>query len=321
MSEQIPHACRAAAALPPGGAIPALGRPVGGSRRSAALAACVVALTVLGGCSMFRSSPSSSPSAAAPSAANGNGAAQSAVTFPARDSASLKEGTFVNLDNLRQMIPGMTKTQVYDLLGPPHFSEGVFGVRTWNYIFNFRTGNGNEFITCQYQLRFDKEMRTEAGNWNRRECADFVFPRPVAAPPPPAPAPVKPAPRQITLGADALFAFDRSDLASISPEGRRRLDEIGKELRSVDVERVRVIGHADRLGSAAYNDRLSEERASTVVRYLVNAGVPSGQISSEGRGSREPVVQCNQRSRSELIACLAPNRRVVIEIHGKAGTS
>lgn len=87
--------------------------------------------------------------------------------------------------------------------------------------------------------------------------------------------PVKPAPRQITLGADALFAFDRSDLASMSPEGRRRLDEIGKELRSVDVERVRVIGHADRLGSASYNDRLSRQRAATVVTYLVNSGVPS----------------------------------------------
>jgi len=300
MPEKNPQACRA-------------------GRRIALLTACVASLAVMSGCSMFRGSSSPSSTAAA-----ADGSAPPAVEFPARESASLKEGTFVNLDNLRQMIPGMTKTQVYDLLGPPHFNEGVFGVHTWNYVFNFRTGNGNEFITCQYQLRFGKDMRTEAGNWNRRECADFVFPRPVAAapaPPPPAPpAPVKPPPRQITLGADALFAFDRSDLASISPEGRRRLDEIGRELRSVNVERVRVIGHADRLGSASYNDRLSRQRAATVVSYLVDSGVPSGQISSEGRGSREPVVQCDQRNRAELIACLAPNRRVVIEIQGKAGT-
>jgi len=304
MQEKTPHARRAGQA----------------GRRLALLTACVASLAVMSGCSMFRSSKEPAPS----SAAAANGSSPPAVEFPARESASLKEGTFVNLDNLRQMIPGMTKPQVYELLGPPHFSEGVFGVRTWNYIFNFRTGNGNEFITCQYQLRFNKDMQTEAGNWNRRECADFVFPRPVAAPPPPpppAPVPVKPAPRQITLGADALFAFDKSDLASISPEGRRRLDEIGKELRSVNVDRVRVIGHADRLGSASYNDRWSRQRAATVVTYLVNSGVSSNLISSDGRGSREPVVQCDQRNRNELIACLAPNRRVVIEIQGKAGSS
>jgi len=89
----------------------------------------------------------------------------------------------------------------------------------------------------------------------------------------------------------------------------------------VNVDRVRVIGHADRLGSASYNDRLSRQRAATVVTYLVNSGVSSNLISSDGRGSREPVVQCDQRNRNELIACLAPNRRVVIEIQGKAGSS
>ncbi|WP_345252466.1 OmpA family protein, partial [Pigmentiphaga soli] len=144
------------------------------------------------------------------------------------------------------------------------------------------------------------------------------------APPPaaaasPAPTP-PPATRVVTLSADALFGFNRSDLGGISPEGRRRLDDLSRELRGVDVQRVRVIGHADRIGSAAYNDRLSQERAASVVRYLVGAGVPSRLVSAEGRGSREPVVQCNQTARAALIECLAPNRRVEIEITGKSGT-
>ncbi|WP_425570208.1 outer membrane protein assembly factor BamE, partial [Pigmentiphaga soli] len=143
------------------------------------LAACLVPLLLMGGCSMFRGSSKPAPQPAS------NGMS---VVFPARDSATFKEGTFVSLDNLRRVIPGLTKPQVYDLLGAPHFHEGVFGVHTWNYIFNFRTGRGNEYITCQYQLHFDKDMKTDAGNWDKRECADLVYPRPAPSTPPPAAA-------------------------------------------------------------------------------------------------------------------------------------
>ena len=45
---------------------------------------------------------------------------------------------------------------------------------------------------------------------------------------------------------------------------------------------------------------------------LVQGGVPAASISAEGRGAAEPIVQCEQRNRRELIACLAPNRRVQI---------
>ena len=79
---------------------------------------------------------------AAASLACGAAYAEDAVTFPARDEAWLKEGTFPNIENLRKMMPGLSKNQVYALLEEPHFSEGFFGVRKWNYIFNFRTGKG-----------------------------------------------------------------------------------------------------------------------------------------------------------------------------------
>lgn len=281
------------------------------------VAAALTMALLTGGCSMFKRS---AQEPAQPAAAQ-----QSAVQFPQRTQASLKEGTFPNVDNLRQMIPGLSKTQVYELIGPPHFREGVFAVRQWDYIFNFRTGRGNEFLVCQYQIKFNQDMKTDTGAWDKRECADIVYPKPVAPPPPPAPVVVAPPPppppappRKITLAADALFAFGRSDIDSISTQGRRRLDDLGRELKAVDVQRVRVIGHADRIGDAATNDRLSQERAATVVRYLVGTGVLSSAITSEGRGAREPVVQCAQRNRNELIACLAPNRRVEVEINGVA---
>ena len=75
------------------------------------------------------------------------------VVFPdIQKSAWLKEGTFPNLDNLRRIAPGVSKDQLYDLAGRPHFSEGLSSVREWDYIFNFRTGKGAEFITCQYKV-------------------------------------------------------------------------------------------------------------------------------------------------------------------------
>ena len=284
-------------------------------RKGTLVVASLLTVLLASGCSMFRSSEPSKPATA-----NVN---SDAVPFPPKSSATLKEGTFANVENLRQMIPGLTKTQVYDLLGPPHFHEGLFGVRQWDYIFNFRTGKGNEYMVCQYQIKFTQDMKTDTGAWDKRECADVIYPRPAAVvvppPPPPPPAPPPPAPpRKVTLAADALFAFGKSDIGSISPEGRRKLDELSRELKSVEVEKVRVIGYADRIGSASFNDKLSADRAATVVSYLVRGGLASNLVTSEGRGSRDPQVQCSQTNRAALIACLAPNRRVEIEINAKA---
>jgi outer membrane protein OmpA-like peptidoglycan-associated protein len=288
------------------------------SRKGALVAASLLTLLVLNGCATFKGGAASRPVVANADA----GASQ----FPDKASATLKEGTFANIENLRKMIPGLTKAQVYDLVGAPHFSEGVFNVRQWDYIFNFRTGKGNDYLVCQYQIKYGENMRTVTGAWDKRECADMVFPRPVVAPAPaPSPAPVvapvappPPAPRRVTLAADALFDFGKSDIDSISSAGRRRLDELSRDIRAVDVERVHVIGHADRIGDAVINDTLSRERAATVVSYLVRAGVPGNVVTSEGRGSRDPVVQCTDSNRTALIACLAPNRRVELDIRGKA---
>jgi OmpA-OmpF porin, OOP family len=123
----------------------------------------------------------------------------------------------------------------------------------------------------------------------------------------------------ITLAADALFAFGRSDLAAISPTGRASLDALVSRLRSefVALERIHTIGHADPLGQPGPNERLAIERAQTVQQYLAQAGLGNVRMSSEGRGSREPVAhQCGHVATPQAIACHAPNRRVVIDIAG-----
>jgi OmpA-OmpF porin, OOP family len=128
-----------------------------------------------------------------------------------------------------------------------------------------------------------------------------------------------PAPQTITLAADALFAFGRSDLAAMSPTGRASLDALVARLRNeyIQIDRLNIIGHADPLGQPGPNERLSIDRANTVQQYLTQAGLNSVRITSEGHGDREPVVtQCGQVATPQAIACHAPNRRVVIDIAG-----
>lgn len=233
--------------------------------------------------------------------------------FPALNSAKWQQGAFPSLEALRNMRTGLGKDQVRELLSFPHFSEGLGGVREWNYIFHFRTGAGPEYITCQYMVRFNADVLTNGMYWKGPGCADLLKPpaaRPVAA--------VQPAiaPAKTTLGADGLFRFDGRSLADLLPEGRRKLDALASDIkgsvRSVDT--IRVTGYTDRLGSSTYNQALSLARANTVRDYLVQAGVPAQNMQVQGKGESEPKVQCAQTRRAELIDCLAPNRRVEIEV-------
>lgn len=145
----------------------------------------------------------------------------------------------------------------------------------------------------------------------------------VTPPPPPPPAPAPPpaaaAVQKITLATKALFDFDKSVLKA---EGKGAIDtEVVNKLPSVSkIELVLVTGHTDRIGTQAYNQRLSERRANTVRDYLVSRGVARDKIETLGMGKTQPVpgVVCNQKNLKELIACLAPNRRVEVEVKGEA---
>ena len=236
-----------------------------------------------------------------------------AVTFPDRDEAWLKEGTFPNIENLRKMMLGLSKNQVYALLEEPHFSEGFFGVRKWNYIFNFRTGKGNEYITCQYQVIYDSGT-VQSTHWKEGECEALVSP----------PAPAAPGPtvsRHFMVNDSVLFAFDRSSSNDILPGGREALDEIASQIATTyrSLKSVVIIGHTDRIGSDAYNQELSQARAQTVRDYLMTHGLPKTPVTVAGVGKAEPVSKdCPLGSTPEAIRCLQPDRRVTIDVIGEA---
>lgn len=143
---------------------------------------------------------------------------------------------------------------------------------------------------------------------------------PPAAPVAPAApaAPPAPAVQKITLASKALFDFDK---AILKPDGQAVLDrEIVSRIKEVQkLELVLVTGHTDRLGSQAYNQKLSERRAAAVAAYLASKGVAKDKIETLGMGKTQPVpgVVCNQSNRKALIACLQPHRRVEVEVKGE----
>lgn len=224
--------------------------------------------------------------------------------FPELAKANPSGGTYVNLDDLRQYSEGMNKPQLYRLLGAPHFNEGMWGVRQWNYVFNLRPSLGAAPLTCQFQVHFDAEGVATGHAWQPTSCGALLQPPPVPSPPPT--APVSKAP--LRLSADALFAFDS---AALSPAGHQSL-EAALAGKLDQVQQLHVVGHTDRIGRADYNLALSQRRADAVKQYLVQRGVPAGAIHAEGRGMADPIAQCGQPDQQALIACLAPNRRVEI---------
>jgi OOP family OmpA-OmpF porin len=142
---------------------------------------------------------------------------------------------------------------------------------------------------------------------------------PAPVPPPAAQTPVAPPPCDftVTLANDEIFGFNK---AVLSQSARRRLDEqvVGRLAACSRIDRLTVFGHADRLGTPRYNQKLSERRAGAVAEYLKNKG-NFAEIETRGLGETQPAASCaGSLPRRALVECLAPDRRVVIEVRGIA---
>ena len=176
------------------------------------------------------------------------------------------------------------------------------------------------------------------------ECDPDLVPKPAAAPAPapraepapapaptPVPAPVAPAAppkatavapvsERVTLSADVLFEFDR---AVLRDGGKQQLDKLVADTSGIALEVIIASGHADRIGAANYNQRLSTRRSETVKAYLVSKGVDPNRVYAEGKGESQPVTgdKCakmgrEHRSNKKLVDCLQPDRRVDVEVIG-----
>lgn len=188
------------------------------------------------------------------------------------------------------------------------------------YRINDAVGNRGDIDLVSIGLiyRFGEKTPTPAP---RAEAPVFLAaapaPQKVVATPAPAPIPA-PQPKRVTFSADSLFDFDK---AGMKPEGKQALDKFAADLKGTDYDVIVVTGHSDRIGSHAYNMKLSASRAEAVKTYLAqSAGIAAGKISTKGVNGADPVTKPGEckgtKATSQLIACLQPDRRVEVEVVG-----
>jgi len=124
------------------------------------------------------------------------------------------------------------------------------------------------------------------------------------------PVPMQQISKSVEVRADALFGFGSTQLTS---DGRKAVAGVAEQLRAVSANGfVVVVGHADRIGADQANVMVSFQRAS-IVRAELKRYLPQAQIFAEGRGSKNPVVDCPGPKSNAVIECLAPNRRVTVQ--------
>ncbi len=219
-------------------------------------------------------------------------------------------GTFPNKESLFTIQKGMTRDQVYHLVGVPHFSEG-FQVREWDYLLHFKTERGIE--SCQMKVLFDKKKIVQTVLLkpvrNSTLCGGSNYQKEVSAP----------KAENFNLSADALFPFNKGSRADLLPAGREKLAQLANAITAsyVQVNQINLVGHTDRLGSDSYNYKLGMQRAQAVKEFLMNSGVNTN-ITVSSAGASQPVTQgcVGSKSTEALKACLLPDRRVAVEIMG-----
>ncbi|MDN6883158.1 OmpA family protein [Variovorax sp. CAN2819] len=106
------------------------------------------------------------------------------------------------------------------------------------------------------------------------------------------------------------MSFD-TGRANVKRNFAQVLDKVAEGLKSATAASVRVVGHTDNTGSEEGNERLSVSRADSVRNHLVSRGVSTTAITTDGRGSREPLAD------NGTAAGRAQNRRVEIFVAEK----
>ena len=175
-----------------------------------------------------------------------------------------------------------------------------------------------------------------------KQCTPDLCPKPKAKPKPAVKKPVvkpkpvakpavkpKPKPRFVNVALKIELqgiAFNKVDLTDAN---KKELDKFiasfqkaTKVRGAVTVGAMIITGHTDRIGSDKYNKALSEKRAQYVRDYVVKKGIDQKVIFWEGKGEKQPIPVtkfCEAKmKRKQMIECLSPNRRVTVEVVGRA---
>lgn len=223
--------------------------------------------------------------------------------------------------------PNKRDTNLKVGLGLQYAFTDAFSLRTEieRYRINDAVGNRGDIDHVSVGLVYRFGAKEQPPVQRAPEPA-YVAPVAVVEPPPPPPAPVvvpPPAPvpvqlKKMTFSADTFFDFDKK---AMKPSAKAALDTLAQELQGANYDKITVTGHTDRIGAHAYNVKLSTERAEAVKAYLVEStSIPAEKIVTIGANGSDPVTkpgECvGKKATKALVACLAPDRRVDIEVIG-----
>jgi OmpA-OmpF porin, OOP family len=148
--------------------------------------------------------------------------------------------------------------------------------------------------------------------------AQYVAPVEAPAPAPVVAAAAAPAAvyEKVAFDANVLFDSNKSDLRQA---GRDTLDTFVGRIDGLESRSVMAAGYADRMGSDASNQILSEERAGAVKTYLVGKGIAAERVQTSAWGETRPstnAAECKDANNPRNVACMQPDRHVFIEISG-----
>jgi OOP family OmpA-OmpF porin len=137
------------------------------------------------------------------------------------------------------------------------------------------------------------------GFWDAlAKVQEAIIPEPMAEP---APIPPEPPARDYLV----FFDFDKTDIRT---DAASILDQVIEAMGELGSNSITLVGHADTMGPAEYNQVLSESRASSVSDYLTGQGI-TGSISTSGKGESDPRVATPDEIEEQ------ENRRVEIRIN------
>jgi len=192
-------------------------------------------------------------------------------------------GAGVGVDNARLEFAGYSVPPGVDDADWKFAAQGIVGAtyrlsQHWDFMANYRYLFVNE-----PELYFSPEVEMRKHTFTIGLRYGYNEPPAEAAPPPPPPPP-PPAPKQFIV----FFGYNK---CNITAEADAVLSEAAAAAKSSGSAAVRIVGHTDTSGSAAYNQKLSECRANAAKTNLVGKGVSEGSISTSGKGESELMVQ------------------------------